>query len=119
MRIIEYSYNEFGFHNTPCPFRLKERDYPLVGCLNCKICKYFIEDNLEKRYIVCDYKESKPPLGLVPRYISDSKRKAEILEAVVRYVNADKCIPLEWIFEYNEIADREENRLNKLNGKCK
>jgi len=46
-------------------------------------------------------KESKerPPLGLKPRNIHDEERKMDILNALIRYSEERKAIPLEWLRE--------------------
>jgi hypothetical protein len=48
---------------------------------------------------------SKPPLGLRPRFIVAKLRIQEILEAMQRYVEADKAIPDEWRTELIELHD--------------
>lgn len=50
----------------------------------------------------------KPPLGVMPRYAWDRKRKEELAKGIVRYSETGMKIPAEWIEEYNEISDREE-----------
>ena len=49
---------------------------------------------------------TKPPLGLIPREIYaiqvNTERMAMIIEAMKRYSEADKPIPLEWIEELEE-----------------
>ena len=45
----------------------------------------------------------KPPLGLKPKTIHDQQRAIEILEAMKRYVLADKAIPNEWIGELGNL----------------
>lgn len=49
--------------------------------------------------MVGEYK--KPPLGLKPKHIHDEQRQVEIKQAINRYVEVGKEIPLEWIDEYN------------------
>lgn len=49
---------------------------------------------------------SKPPLGIIPKELWDRKRKAELADAMNRYMTAGKKIPEEWLKEYNEIGDR-------------
>ena len=44
----------------------------------------------------------KPPLGLRPYWISIPLRIREILEAMQRYANEDKPIPIIWIIELKE-----------------
>ena len=52
----------------------------------------------------------KPPLGLRARFLADTERAREILEAMQRYLGngADKPkqIPQEWLKELNEINQR-------------
>jgi len=50
----------------------------------------------EKKYM------GKPPLGLKPRSIHEKERITEILEAMKRYNDVGKSIPLEWA---NELCD--------------
>jgi len=49
-------------------------------------------------------KPVKPPIGIMPRELwlssRDEIRLKDIKETIVRYVNADKPIPDEWIEEY-------------------
>lgn len=52
---------------------------------------------------------TKPPLGLVPRFVRDAQRMAEIQAAVNRYMDVGRPIPGEWIAEYNELAKRKED----------
>jgi hypothetical protein len=54
-------------------------------------------------------KHTKPPLGLVPRFIRDEERVREIIEAIDRYNEAGKPVPQEWLDELNE-KTRKENR---------
>ena len=48
----------------------------------------------------------KPPLGLIPRWLIDEQRKADIDAAIDRYKAAGVAIPREWISEYREILHR-------------
>lgn len=50
-----------------------------------------------------DKKYEKPPLGLTPKFIRDSDRKYEIIEAMFRYLETNKRIPQEWINEFDEL----------------
>ena len=52
----------------------------------------------------------KPPLGIMPRHIHDEIRRQELGEAIVRYIEASLPVPLEWVEEYNELAERELGR---------
>lgn len=53
----------------------------------------------------------KPPLGLIPKHIHDTKRKKEILEAMQRYTDAGKSIPVEWLDELRSLST--DTNLNK------
>jgi len=44
----------------------------------------------------------KPPLGVMPRYIWDEKRRTDIGEAIVRHIEAGAQLPAEWVIEWNE-----------------
>lgn len=44
----------------------------------------------------------KPPLGLMPKDIFESNRVIDIGNAIYRYIEASKKIPLEWVEEYNK-----------------
>lgn len=48
--------------------------------------------------------EPKPPLGLVPRKFHTEQRVFQITEAIDRYTDVRKPIPIEWIEEYNELT---------------
>lgn len=52
----------------------------------------------------------KPPLGLVPRFVRDSERGVEILEAMGRYVAEGWRIPESWFLELREINSRMQVR---------
>jgi ribosomal protein S27E len=56
------------------------------------------------------YKQSKPPLGIMPRRIHDSIRARELVNAIERYIDACKEIPIEWVEEYNELTEYLKNR---------
>lgn len=45
----------------------------------------------------------KPPLGLKPKRIYDRIRAVDILEAMSRYIYADKLIPKEWFYELMDL----------------
>ena len=49
----------------------------------------------------------KPPLGIMPRYIWNTRRMADILDAMERYTNARKAIPVEWLIELRELINSE------------
>ena len=51
------------------------------------------------------FKADKPPLGLMPATLFYEERINQIIEAMNRYLQADKPIPIEWVKEYNTIAE--------------
>lgn len=55
----------------------------------------------------------KPPIGLKPRWIHDSQRAKEILDAIERYTDSNMSIPKAWI---EELKDLFENYFNVKQG---
>lgn len=49
-------------------------------------------------------KLTRPPLGLVPKFVRQGERYLEICEAIARYTDTGNEIPMEWIEEYNELC---------------
>jgi hypothetical protein len=43
---------------------------------------------------------NRPPLGLKPKYLHDLERQFEIIDAISRYLDADRIIPEEWAIEF-------------------
>jgi len=56
----------------------------------------------------CQYKM--PPLGLIPKYIHDERRLAEVGGAIYRYLNERYPLKQEWIEEYNELINRRNGK---------
>ena len=52
---------------------------------------------------------SAPPIGVRPRWSWDEARVQEISEALVRYSEDKKDVPLEWIDEHREPSVRLED----------
>jgi hypothetical protein len=48
--------------------------------------------------------EEKPPIGLKPAKIWREERIDEIMEAMLRYAEAGKSIPGEWVIELDEVV---------------
>lgn len=48
----------------------------------------------------------KPPLGIKPRYIHEEERIADLGEAINRRIEVKQEIPIDWVSEYNELADK-------------
>jgi hypothetical protein len=53
----------------------------------------------------------KPPLGIIPKDIWEMQRLKELMEAISRYYNDYREIPIKWIEEYNELIKRHSNKL--------
>lgn len=51
-------------------------------------------------------KYEKPPLGLKPRWLHDSCRITDILNAMERYVDSNMPIPKVWIEELKELLQK-------------
>jgi len=58
-----------------------------------------------------DSKAEKPPLGLMPASLFYEDRANQIIEAMNRYIQAGKAIPLEWVKEYNAIVEEKSNHM--------
>lgn len=56
-------------------------------------------------------KYEKPPLGLEPRWLHDSCRITDILNAMERYADSNISIPKVWIKELKELLQRYEYAL--------
>jgi len=65
-------------------------------------CKHINSDYMCEK---CTYTE-KPPIGVMPKHIWDAKRKQDLLEAVMRYMDKNKPVPVEWIQEFNELVSK-------------
>lgn len=48
--------------------------------------------------------KSKPPLGVMPKYIWDAERLADLTRAIKEYAEAQLRLPNEWIDEYNTLV---------------
>lgn len=95
----EFCPREFGYSNRQPDYCSsgEEGNRPCVNCwLECGI-EMVIEDRKT---------EKKPPLGLMPRYLWERKRRYEVGKAISRYVEADKSIPVEWLDEYNKLVQK-------------
>ena len=51
-------------------------------------------------------KNNKPPIGLKPRFIIDEERAKEVKSAIIRYLEAQIFLPIEWVEEYNELIKK-------------
>lgn len=50
-------------------------------------------------------KLDKPPIGLVPKDIWKLRRLKDIKEAIERYLEDGREIPMEWISEFNQLLN--------------
>lgn len=50
-------------------------------------------------------KQEKPPLGIMPKKTWKQIRYQDVAEAIKRYWDTGKKIPIEWIEEYNDFMD--------------
>ena len=75
-----------------------------VGKLSLNDAKYLMD--LEEINTSDELAAKKPPLGVMPRYLWERKRRYEVGKAISRYVEADKKIPIEWLDEYNELVQK-------------
>ena len=44
--------------------------------------------------------QTRPPLGIMPEHIWDSRRFDDLQSAIARYYEANKPIPKEWLNEF-------------------
>ena len=56
---------------------------------------------------------TKPPLGVMPRWLHNEKRLKELDDAIVRYTDDKKFVPIEWIVESYELREWLKNRESK------
>jgi hypothetical protein len=70
-------------------------------CVECHY-RYFGKEKL-----------TKPPLGLRPKWLVDELRIEEVKNAMERYIEVNKPIPIEWINEYNDLAEGLAERRRK------
>jgi hypothetical protein len=51
----------------------------------------------------------KPPLGIAPRYIIDEQRAREIIFGILRFIDARRPVPREWLEElFDRVNIKEE-----------
>ncbi|ASB90845.1 MULTISPECIES: hypothetical protein [Bacillus] len=66
-----------------------------------------IEEKENSSYSASPIGFVKPPIGVKPRFIHDEQRAEELSGAIMRYIQANKSIPTEWLEEYNELVGNE------------
>lgn len=89
---------------------ISEEDEFCATCLRqdtdvCMTCSYISSPS--GKISLPSHFMAKPPLGVIPRWLLDEKRLCELSTGIERYVDAGKAIPLEWIYEYNQIIKRQ------------
>lgn len=52
----------------------------------------------------------KPPIGIMPRYIFISKRIRDIVEAMNRFIEVERDIPIEWVRELNDLLTEQKEK---------
>jgi len=55
----------------------------------------------------------RPPLGIRPQWLIDEQRFDEILSGAVRFNDAGKSIPIDWLIEMQEIFFRAQSKRDK------
>lgn len=94
---ITYSYDLHGFGD--------------IGNYNCE--EYILSPQGEFVKVEDYYKQPETPpvlekvyepIGLLPKHIHDKQRMYEILDAMRRYVEAGKKIPMMWIAELDDLG---------------
>lgn len=53
----------------------------------------------------------KPPLGIINKEFWEIQRLQELMQAISRYYNDVRTIPIEWIEEYNELIKKHGDKL--------
>ena len=52
--------------------------------------------------------KKKPVLGVIPKRQHNYNRMLDISNAIYRYLEVEKKIPIDWVQEYNELAEAEK-----------
>lgn len=50
----------------------------------------------------------KPPLGITPKWFWDERRRDEIKEGIIRFMEANHTIPQNWVDEYNDLVKEKD-----------
>lgn len=69
-----------------------------------KIMEEFYKNFTAQETAEIDIKTEKPPIGLIPEKIHNEKRALKIMEAIIRYRNANKEVPEEWFNELGKLV---------------
>lgn len=84
-KYITYGNTYIDFQNQPC-----EECVVTNGVISSVACKQ-------------TQQAKNMPIGLRPKAIAEALRKVEVLEAIVRYVEAAEKVPQEWLEEFIEL----------------
>ena len=68
-----------------------------------KLFEQIEQDVIEYLERICDRNNSKMPIGLVPKYTAIERRIIKIQSAILRHIESDYQVPIEWVEEYNEL----------------
>jgi hypothetical protein len=74
------------------------------GLLNSTHCMEVSVGSLEVEEKSVDRLSNKPPIGIMPKYIWNSKRRHELSDVINRYLFAGFPVPPQWIEEHNELV---------------
>lgn len=51
-------------------------------------------------------KSIKPPIGIIPKKLWQEQRLSELAAAIIRYLDAGKFPPEEWLDEFDELESQ-------------
>jgi len=51
-------------------------------------------------------KNQKPPIGIIPKWLHNEQRQQQLMAAIIRYADAGRTIPVEWVTEFNELSNK-------------
>lgn len=72
-----------------------------IDVLNARFDEWFEE---EFNDLLNNKKIKKPILGIVPAKLFYEERMVSLLNAINRHIDADKQIPVEYVYEYNTLS---------------
>lgn len=83
-------------------------EYPIRLKINKQTDYGFTEEELElvtNDDFKLEVRDNTYPIGITPKDIWLKKRKQEILDAIIRYTEAEIMIPIEWAKELRELEE--------------
>lgn len=69
----------------------------------------------EQEWRILNSHQEKPQIGLIPRKLHDEERIADIATAIIRYIAKSKDIPLEWLDELYDLAEKQRDKIGDGN----